>query len=87
MEAAPRYQSSLNNDAWINIIREPYTELTAYFIRTYKGTLLFINSNLDIPTQAKAIKIIKKELARCPVSNMGLIDKEWSYKCNGICCK
>ena len=87
IEATPRYQGNLSNDTWINVIRSPHKEIIAYFVRNYKGTLLFINSNLDIPTQARAIKMIKNELVKCPISNMGLINKDWEYKCNGICCK
>lgn len=87
MEAMPRCQRNLNNERWINIIREPYKEITAYFLRNHKAILLFVNSNLDIQEQAKAIKTIEREIAKCPLSKMGLIDKNWIYKCNGICCK
>lgn len=79
--------NEFNKDIWINVIREPYTEIAAYFIRSYKGVLLVVNSNLTTQQQAQAVKIIEKALIKCPVSNMGLIDKDWNYKCNGICCK
>ena len=87
IEAAPRYQNDLSDDIWLNIIRVPYKEITAYFIRSHKGVLLFVNSTLSIQEQAQAINTIKKEIAKCPVSNMGLINNNWIYKCNGICCK
>ena len=85
--AIPRDPKGLNDDIILTVIREPYKEITAYFLRNCNIILLFVNSNLTIQEQAKAIKIIKKEISECPTISMGLIDKDWNYKCHDVPCQ
>ena len=87
IEAIPNEQRLSNTEITLNIFREPYKDITAYFIRNRNTILLFVNSNLKVQDQANAIKIIKKQITQCPIISMGLIDKAWNYKCNSVSCQ
>lgn len=72
----------------INVFAGGYSDnLKAYFIRSKAGTALFVNENLTPADKARAIKIVKDNINKCGISELGLINGDWVYKCGGTCCK
>lgn len=72
----------------INVFKGTYSDdLIAYFVRSQIGLALFVNDKLTPTKKARAIKIIKDEVERCGISEMGLINGNWIYKCGGTCCQ
>lgn len=72
----------------INVFAGGYSDnLKAYFLRSKTGTALFVNENLTPADKARAIKIVKDNINKCGISEMGLINGDWVYKCGGTCCK
>lgn len=76
-----------NMDDYIIVIRKSYSHnLMAYFIRSKRGTLLIVNSNLPAHTQAKAISIIKENINKCRIAEVGVLKGDYDYHCGGSCC-
>lgn len=76
-----------NRTDYINVYRLTYSDdLIAYFMRSRNGTALMINDTLTSDDQARAISMVKKNIKKCGVTNMGLIRGNWQYVCGGPCC-
>lgn len=76
-----------NMDNYIVVIRKSYSRnLMAYFIRSKRGTLLVVNSNLPTHIQAKAISIIKENINKCGIAEAGVLKGDYDYYCGGSCC-
>ena len=72
---------------YINVYRTPYSDtIKAYFLRSKIGTALIVNDTLTPAEQAKAISIVKKNIKKCGLTEMGIIYGDWSYACGGHCC-
>lgn len=77
----------LDNTEYINVFRLPCPDdVIAYFLRSSYGTALIINDKLTRDEQSLSISIVKKNIKKCGITNMGLIRKDWKYICGGPCC-
>lgn len=69
-----------NLNSYINVYKGRYSrELSAFFIRTRYGVLVFVNENLTINKQGECIKIIENKINQIPDIDSGMINKHMQF--------
>lgn len=76
-----------NNDMFINIVREKYSEdMKGYFLKSKAGVVITVNEILSPVEQANVVKLILQGMQQCPSSEMGLVKSDMAFRCGGHCC-